>query len=707
MIPDNLKNDTRIKFCKIRKGTKKPFEHDWTNIPYSYEDIKKHVENETNYGVLCGYGGLAVIDCDQEELSKAVKKNLSETFAVKTGGGGTHYYYICKDLKKKIILERDKTHYGEVQSYGAQVVGPNSIHPNGRVYEVLNDKPIIEITIEDLQNSLKPFMKEVKEKEITVLKWLNKYKDYEINNINISSLLNLADFKKASNGEYYGCNPWHGSDTRMNFWINLEKNVAHCFRCDCGLNVAQIIALNHGIISDCTTRLSKEQFFEVLKIAKEKYGLKNKPKEEVSTSGIEKAINTFLNKKDLAHQFLVLQPLYYDNNKIWWMWNFDNYKWIRVDETDLLNAISKNSYADTIDSSEKSEILEALKQTARLNKPLENNPNWIQFKNKIYDIETNKIFEASSKYFISNPIPWEIGLTEDTPTIDKIFSEWVKPEYVRTLYEIIAYSLLTHMPIHRIICLIGEGRNGKTTFLKLLEKFLGKENVCSTDLDVLIKSNFESSKLYKKLVCIIGEIDQGIFYKTSVIKRLVGDDLTRIEFKGKDGFDTHNYALPISPTNILPEPTDKTTGFFSKWTIVDFPNQFTADKNILDSIPEIEYNNLAKKSTRIVKELLEAGKFTNDGSFKDREKKYQEHSNPMDKFIAEYCIKDINNQITFNDFYYKFLDYLKQSNLRVQSNVEVGKNLAERGFVKRIMAAKDGLGNSTTKMFILGLCWNI
>ena len=55
--------------------------------------------------------------------------------------------------------------------------------------------------------------------------------------------------------------------------------------------------------------------------------------------------------------------------------------------------------------------------------------NWIQFKDQIFDIKTKKIFPASSDYFICNPLPWKIGKKDDTPTIDKLFKQWVGKDY--------------------------------------------------------------------------------------------------------------------------------------------------------------------------------------------------------------------------------------------------------------------------------------
>lgn len=65
-----------LRFCKIRYGTKKPFETDWVNKPYTWEEIQDHIKKERNFGVLCGFGDLIVIDCDEKELHEHVRKDL-------------------------------------------------------------------------------------------------------------------------------------------------------------------------------------------------------------------------------------------------------------------------------------------------------------------------------------------------------------------------------------------------------------------------------------------------------------------------------------------------------------------------------------------------------------------------------------------------------------------------------------------------------
>lgn len=171
MIPKQLKH---LNFCRIARGKKAPFQLDWPNKPYNYEEISKFFPKE-NYGVLCGYHNLAVIDCDREELKLVVEQLLPKTFSVKTGGGGVHFYYFIPDLKKKIILNVGEEHLGEIQSYGSQVVGAGSIHPNGKEYEVINNVGVTGIPLKEIEKVLGNFMK----KEETSFTKKEDVKDYD------------------------------------------------------------------------------------------------------------------------------------------------------------------------------------------------------------------------------------------------------------------------------------------------------------------------------------------------------------------------------------------------------------------------------------------------------------------------------------------------------------------------------------------------
>jgi len=423
---------------------------------------------------------------------------------------------------------------------------------------------------------------------------------------------------------------------------------------------------------------------------------------------IQKKITQFYGKTDLAKQIIEIQPFYFDKAKLWWAWNKKEFKWKIIDETDILNIVKNLAIFNTVQSKEKAEILEALKQEARIREPEPIRPTWIQFSNLFIDITTGDEIEASPAFFATNPIPYQLHKERyiETPVMDKIFEEWVGKKYVKTLYEIIAYCMVPDYPLHRIFCLIGEWMNGKSCFLTLLRKFIGDDNVCSTELDTLLSSRFEVTRLHKKLVCQMGETNFNEMNKTSMLKKLSGGDLIGYEYKNKDPFQDINYAKILIATNNLPTTSDKTIGFYRRWMIIDFPNSFGEKKDILNDIPEEEFEILAVKCLGILKDLLDNREFTNQGTIEERREKYESKSNFLEKFIKMFIIEYLDGFITKSEFSKKFAAWSKENKHREMSDTSLGMKMKKLGYdsgQKHFDWMNDGRGGNARTW--LGLKW--
>lgn len=382
-----------------------------------------------------------------------------------------------------------------------------------------------------------------------------------------------------------------------------------------------------------------------------------------------------------AEMFNDVQPYFYDRSGLWWLWNTDEFMWELVDEVDVLNMINESTGSDVIRPGNRSMILNTLKQEGRKNIPKPAKASWIQFKDTIYDIETGDRFIASPQFFVTNPIPWALEQEVfDTPVMDRVFAEWVGKENVETLYEILAYSCLPDYPIHRIFCFIGAGMNGKSCYLNLLRKFIGHKNCASTELDTLLASRFEVTRLHKKLVCQMGETNFNEMSKTSLLKKLSGGDLIGFEYKNKNPFEETNYAKIIIATNNLPATTDKTVGFYRRWMIIDFPNEFSESKDILAEIPEEEYNSLALRCCVTLQSLIKKRAFTNEGSIEERMAKYESKSNFLEQFISEFTdMEDPDGHITKADFFKKFKEWCKENRHREMSEKSLGSSMRKLG----------------------------
>lgn len=416
---------------------------------------------------------------------------------------------------------------------------------------------------------------------------------------------------------------------------------------------------------------------------KEFKGLLNQTIKDIfSKKKLKKESFFIFEKESQARRFIEIQPLFYDRGDIWWMWNNIENKWEMTDKIDILNGI-KEIGVNVINSKERIEILNALQQIGRENIPKEIPKDCVQFKNKIINISTGEEIDSTSEYFSTNPIPWNIGESEDTPIIDNLFIEWVGEKYLKTLYQILSYCICSEQFMQRIIALVGGGSNGKGTFIKLLRKFIGEDNCTSSELFLLSTNNFETSMIYKKLLCEMGEVSHSDLKNTNQIKKLSGEDKIRYCFKGKTPFAEFSPTTCIINTNSLPTTPDKTLGFYRRWLIVDFPNQFPIKKGIINNIPNHEFENLAKKSIRILKELFESQSFENEGDYQERMEKYEDRSNPLLRFIETYCNENYEGYISIKKFSNLLNEFLKYKHLRVMNPKEIKKQLLEEGFEVR------------------------
>lgn len=388
-------------------------------------------------------------------------------------------------------------------------------------------------------------------------------------------------------------------------------------------------------------------------------------------------------KEHQTNEFFNLQPVFYDKAKNFWLWDDNKKKWELTDEVDILNMIKEAlPETDIVNSKTRQEIINSIKQYGRKNAPKPIKQHWVQFKDKIYDIKTGETFPASAAYFVKNPIPWKVGNSTETPTIDKLFCEWVGENYVPTLFQIAAYVICPERFMQRIIAFVGGGSNGKGTFVKLLYKFLGGDNCVSSELKLISENQFETAIIFGKLLAVFGEVSYDDLKNTNTLKQIAGEDKLRFCFKGKTPFTDVNTAMGLCLTNSLPTTPDKSLGFYRKWLIIDFPNQFKElKKDLIEDIPEIEFENLARKSLEFLKQLYAYPAFINEGNFEERVTRYEERSNPVMRFIEEFCFEEEGFMIGIRDFTNECNKYMKKNHLRILTSKQVGKILNEEGFV--------------------------
>jgi len=392
-----------------------------------------------------------------------------------------------------------------------------------------------------------------------------------------------------------------------------------------------------------------------------------------------KAMGVYKNNLQLAEELQKIIPFYFDDSRNYWIWKNDLKYYKLIDETDILSCVRHNSVEYVVNATTKNEIIEGIRITGRERQVLAIDDSWLHFNDKGYDLKNNQTFEPKPTHFFSAPIPHNIGKSYETPTIDRLFFDWLG-DAREILYEIAAYCLLDAYPIHRMFILFGGGRNGKGQFMEFLTRLVGKNNTTTTDLELLIKSRFECAKLYKKKLALVGETNFTAIADTAKLKKITGADMIGGEFKQKKPFDFYNTAKVVISSNSVPETLDKTDAFYSRTIVLEFSKRFLIETPIIDTIPEIEYENFIRRCLDIIlPNLLKRGSFVDEGSIEQKTDKYEKLSDPFSTFKDRELIEDIDSDIPVWVMREMFMLFCSQNNFRRLNEKEFTQTINRAG----------------------------
>lgn len=695
----------------VPKSGKQALEKGWKDNPYEADDLllQNWLKFGGNYGIVAGEG-LGWLDLDDPRMQKLFEEHV-ETLTIQSGSGsGRHYGFRTDATENATILDKpdkngQRENLGNLQIKNKYVVGPGSNHYTGGTYKIIKDVPFAWVSKEKLEEIFGEYLvwSRRKESEEQAKQEIEKMKDLGFQ-IPITNIVDLSKLTQISEYEYQGSHPIHGSTTGHNFCVNIKKNVWHCFRCNSGGGPLSWLAVKHGLIQCHEAQkgaLRGELFKKVLEIAK-KEGFEIKLGEDVEEK-IEPEVAKYFEGK--PPRFI---PAYLATELL----EEFHYVTRETDEVIFVYDHKTGVYKPNGEAHIKREVKKRLGKHFRRNRLnevtsyviastiqeiKEPDPHLILIKNGILDLRTKELKPFSKEYFFLNALPVKYDPETDCPKIKKFLSEIVAPEDVPVLQEIAGYCLWRDYFIHKAVMLIGEGANGKSTFLELLRAMLGNHNVSTIPLQEFESNRFALASLYGKLANIYADLSDTALRKTGLFKMLTGGDTISAEFKFRDKFYFKNYAKLIFSCNKVPRTPDDTTAFFRRWIIVNFPNQFTddnpkTDKNLIQKLTtEKELSGFFNYALEGLQGLLENGKFSYSKSTEETREAYVRASDPVQAFIMD-CLEYAANSFETKENVYKaFIEYCHRMKIPTVAKNVFGAKLPQYiPQVKSVQKRMDG-----------------
>ncbi len=149
-IPAQLVGTKR--FIKVEKQSKDPKTS--PEGPFFAADdteLQNWIQNGGNVGL--SLGKLVALDIDTDRFRALASQHLLETFTVRSGGGGEHWYYQSDWSGKRTFTGESQNELGSIRSGIWYTVVPPSIHDEtGDRYRILQDREVQRVPASQIQS---------------------------------------------------------------------------------------------------------------------------------------------------------------------------------------------------------------------------------------------------------------------------------------------------------------------------------------------------------------------------------------------------------------------------------------------------------------------------------------------------------------------------------------------------------------------------
>lgn len=198
--------------------------------------------------------------------------------------------------------------------------------------------------------------------------------------------------------------------------------------------------------------------------------------------------------------------------------------------------------------------------------------------------EDGQLHQASGE-FIPNCLPLEMNQDpDDKAEVMSVLSDWLdSEEEALSLLRHCATALAPGWSAVKYILLIGDGRNGKSVFLTMMQRVLGQDNVSSVERQDMSEGKPQVTQLLGSLANIVMD-GKALYLKDSgVEKTLVAGETVSIRrlFKS-EATPVSTNGLFLEGLNREPRSSDKSSALQSRITRFWFPNTYPDDLQFWD-----------------------------------------------------------------------------------------------------------------------------
>lgn len=309
--------------------------------------------------------------------------------------------------------------------------------------------------------------------------------------------------------------------------------------------------------------------------------------------------------------------------------------------------------------------------------------NFIAFKNGVYNIVDDTFSDFSPEYIITNKIPHNYNPSATSELLDNTMMKLAcgDNDVYNLLYQSIGYCFYRRNELRKSFFLLGEKRNGKSTFLDMVGTLLGEDNTSNLDL-CDIGHQFRTAELTGKLANIGDDINDEWISNTSVFKKVVSGDIVTVEKKGKDPYKLKSFTKFFFSANAIPRlgRGQDSSAVLDRLVIIPFNARFS--KLDPDYDPFIKYKlrkedvmeALIVKALQGLRTVLGEQEFVHCSKVDHNLEEFELTNNPILQFFGDLEDSDYLNE-SIKVVYQSYVSFCLANNLKAIAALEFQKQM--------------------------------
>jgi P4 family phage/plasmid primase-like protien len=309
----------------------------------------------------------------------------------------------------------------------------------------------------------------------------------------------------------------------------------------------------------------------------------------------------------------------------------------------------------------------------------------LNVKNGLLDINTRELRPHTPNFVSLIQSPVEYKEFETCPVWDKCMEAWMKgPESEEKgllLQQFAGYCLSSSMLYDRALFLVGDGGNGKSTFVDTIAMVMGHDATSHIDLEALY-GQYGMHGLIGKRLNVIEEV-HGNYYQSNKLKKLISGETVTIDIKYKPQFTFRPQAKFIFAVNMMPRVDDTSTATERRMCVAQFKNNFRDNPN---TSLRSDVGLLSKELSGILNWMLEGAKSLKEmkNFIKTEEQtrilnEYRQENSSVEGFIAE-CTEFSEGAVTTTrDMYDDYKGYCLRDGKKFKGSMVFVKEMKNYG----------------------------